>query len=88
MSKTEKKKVISGVLEHIIFVLEEKNISYTLKTLGRENGFPPQIIVRFENVFIYIMKHQKRITYYIAEGNQKKRSISKNKLLKTIKEKY
>ncbi len=84
MSKKEKRKVISGVLEHIIFALRERNIPYTLKTLGKENGFPEQIIVRFGDVFVFIMKNKNRITYYLAEEHQKKRSISKDELLKRI----
>ena len=83
---SKKGKVISGVLEHIIFALREREVPYTLKTLGKENGFPEQIIVRFGDVFVFIMKNKKRITYYLAEEKQKRRSISKEELLRRVTE--
>ena len=87
MSNDKRKaKTVSGILEHIIFTLREKNIKYEMKIHGKENGLQEQIIIGFTDVFIYIKKHPQRVTYYIAEKGKKERQISKKQLLKKIKE--
>ena len=82
-------KKISGVLEHIIFALDEKGITYTQNKLGEENGFQRQIILKInynkEKIFIYIIKNEKRLAYYIQEPSIPKVSISKIELLEKIK---
>jgi len=82
-------KKITGVLEHIIFALEEKSINYTMNKLGEQNGFQRQIILKInynkEQIFIYIIKHERRFAYYIQEPDIPKTSISKIKLLEKIK---
>jgi len=82
------RKIISGVLERIIFTLREKNIGYEIKNLGKENGFQEQITVKIKdkNIFIYIIKNEKKITYHIVQNGKEKRSISRPALLQKIKE--
>jgi hypothetical protein len=82
-------KKITGVLEHIIFALEEKSIDYTMNKLGEQNGFQRQIILKInynkEQIFIYIIKYERRLAYYIQEPGIPKTNISKIKLLEKIK---
>ena len=80
-------KIVTGVLEHVIFELKEKKIKYELNELGKENGYPEQIILKIKEkeLFVYIIKHEKKVTYYISEKGQKRTSISKLTLLEKIK---
>ncbi len=82
------RKIVTGVLEHVIFELKKKKIKYELKELGMENGFPEQqIILRIEEkeLFVYIVKHEKKVTYSISEKGQKRKNVSKLTLLEKIK---
>ena len=76
-----------GVLEHLIFELMEKNLEYEINQLGKENGFQGQIIlkVKEKSLFVYIIKNEKTLSYYLAETGQKRRRVSKQILLDTIK---
>ncbi len=81
-------KIITGVLEHIIFELKEKKIKYELKELGMENGFQEQQIIlkiKEKELFVYIVKHDKKVTYAISVKGKKRKSISKITLLEKIK---
>ena len=76
-----------GVLEHLIFELMEKSLDYEINQLGKENGYQEQIIlkVKEKDLFVYIIKNEKTLSYYIAEKGQKRERISKQTLLEKIK---
>jgi len=82
------RKIITGVLEHLLFELIEKNISYEIRDLGKKNGYPEQItlIIKEKNLFVYIMKNEKKMSYYISKTEQKKKLVSKQTLLEKIKD--
>ncbi len=82
------RKTVPGILEHVLFELKEKGIENELKVLGKENGFQAQqIILRIkeEGLFLYITKHETRVTYSISEEGKKRKRISKEDLLKKMK---
>jgi len=77
---------VAGILEHAIFLLQEKGIPFELKILGEENGFPKQrIMVRFEDRFLYIVRNSQRVSYYLAEKGEKKHVISKEEFMTILK---
>ena len=84
---TMSRKIVSGVLEHLIFELRNKDIRYEIKEMGKENGYPEQIIVKIKEkeLFVYIIKHKRKITYSISEGGQEMKSISRPDLLEKVK---
>jgi hypothetical protein len=88
-------KIVSGVLEHLIFELIRKNIEYNMEIFTTKEGSDKtQIIIRIpkngsytKGIWIYIYDNPKMLSYYISEGlHNKKRSISKINLLQKIKE--
>ena len=76
---------ISGLLEHIIFALHEKGIKYEMSVLGAKQGLQEQIILKCEDIFIYIEKHPQRLTYHLGSGGKSKRQVSKKEILEKIK---
>ncbi len=80
-------KKIMGVLEHVIFELMEKKLAYEINYLGKDNGYLAQIIVKVKkkDLFIYIVKNEKTLSYSISEKGGKRKRVSKQTLLEKIK---
>ncbi len=76
-----------GVLEHLIFELMDKKLDYEINQLGKENGYQEQIVlkVKEKDLFIYIIKNEKLLSYYMGLKGQKRERVSKQTLLEKIK---
>ena len=77
---------VAGILEHVVFLLQDKKIPFEVKFYGPEEGFDEaQIIVKFTGRFLHIVKRSSRVAYYIADKGKKRRVISKQELLKLVR---
>jgi hypothetical protein len=78
--------MILGVLEHLIFKLNEKQIKFELKILNPPEMKDPTILLQLEqDRYIYIIQKKERVSYYLRKArNKKRKSISKGYLLKYI----
>lgn len=79
---------VFGVLEHLLFLLHEKNLQYTLEVLEPPAMEDITILLTIKkHNFIYIIKKKKRISYYLKTKSEEKRNtISKSSLIEFIKE--
>ncbi len=77
--------ILEGILEHIIFLLEEKSIKYELNVIGLKNGFDKNcIIIKFNGSFIHIVKRLERVSYKYGIMGERMSRISKESLIELV----